>query len=82
MKNKNLAAIWAILLGTIGAHRFYLGQTGRAIGNIFLCSTGLPTVLGIIAGFRFLLMSNEDFDKKYNSQAIQKDILEAIKNNK
>ncbi len=33
MLKKNLAAVFAILLGVFGVHRFYLGQTLRGIGQ-------------------------------------------------
>ena len=87
MKDKKTASILAILGGTIGAHRFYLGQTGRGILNILISMTFIPTILGVLIGLKWLLGSNEAFDRAYNSERIQRaqidtqrEILEAIKN--
>jgi|SaaInlStandDraft_1057018.scaffolds.fasta_scaffold108034_2 TM2 domain-containing membrane protein YozV len=70
MKNKNTATILAFLLGLVGGHRFYLGQ--KLWGIIYFLSLGLFGLF-IIDGILWLLGSQEDFDKKYNSQAIQRE---------
>ena len=87
MKRKETASILAILGGTIGAHRFYLGQTGRGILNILISMTLIPTILGVLIGLKWLLGSNEAFDRAHNSERIQRaqvdaqrEILEAIRN--
>ena len=82
MKSRTQAGILAILLGTLGIHRFYLGETGKGIANVLLSVTLIPTILGIVTGIMWLLGSDESFDKKYNSQAIQRSILDAIVNSK
>lgn len=73
MKKKNTAALWAILLGTFGAQRFYLGQTGQGILSVLLFWTYIPTLLGVVQGLYWLLSSEESFDNKYNKQRIQRD---------
>jgi TM2 domain-containing membrane protein YozV len=82
MKKKNKAAILGILLGIVGGHRWYLGQTGKAL----LCIPG-GLFTGPIFGLYWLLSSQESFDNEYNKQAIQKEqinvqkeMLNAIKN--
>tara|TARA_R110000803_G_scaffold71490_4_gene134771 strand:+ start:1172 stop:1438 length:267 start_codon:yes stop_codon:yes gene_type:complete len=87
MKNRKTAAILAILGGTVGAHRFYLGQTGKGVFNILISMTFIPTILGALIGLKWLLGSNEAFDRAYNTERIQREqintqreILEAIKN--
>ena len=72
MKNKNKAAMFAIFLGIVGAHRWYLGQTGKAL----LCIP-LGVLTGPIFGFYWLLSSSEAFDNKYNNQRIQREIMKA-----
>tara|TARA_R110000796_G_scaffold149567_1_gene266375 strand:+ start:61 stop:324 length:264 start_codon:yes stop_codon:yes gene_type:complete len=86
MKSKKTAIILAIFLGAVGAHRFYLGQTGKGI-LYFLLGFGFFGLLGILDGVIWAMGSNEAFNKKYNSQAIQneqlqtqKEMLEALKN--
>lgn len=82
MKSRTQAGILAILLGGLGIHRFYLGQTGKGIANVLLCWSFIPMILGVVTGIMWLLGSDENFDKKYNSQAIQRSILDAIVNQK
>jgi len=82
MKKKNKAALLGLTLGLVGAHRWYLGQTGKAL----IC---FPFGIfgGAVFGVKWLLSSNEAFDNKYNTQRmqkeqmnVQKEMLEAIKN--
>jgi TM2 domain-containing membrane protein YozV len=67
MKSKSITAILALLLGTLGIHRFYLGQFGYGIIYLLLGWTGISSVLAIIDFVIFLLMSEEEFDITYNT---------------
>ncbi len=54
-KSKLTAALLAFLLGSIGVHNFYLGFTGKAIGQIalsFLC--GIGYIWAIVDGIMIL----------------------------
>ena len=82
MKSKTTAVLLAFFGGIVGAHRFYLGQTGKGI-----MSLGVGLILGPCFALYWLLSSNEAFDNKYNNQRIQraqmdvqKEMLEALKN--
>lgn len=66
MRNKNLAAVFAMFLGSFGVHRFYLGQVGLGIVYILFFWTSIPLFLGIIDALVFFGMSQEEFDHKYN----------------
>ena len=66
MKDKNTAGILGILLGGIGVHKFYLGQTGMGILYVLLCWTGLPALAGLIEGIILLTMTTEAFNARYN----------------
>ena len=79
MKNKTTAAVLAIFLGGIGVHRFYLGETLKGVIMLLFCWTVIPSILALISGIIWLLGSNESFDSKYNSQAIQKQQVEVQK---
>ena len=70
MKSKSTATILAIFLGWIGVHHFYLGQ--KLKGIIYLFTFGLFGIF-LIDGILWLLGSQEKFDSKYNSQAIQRE---------
>ncbi|MGA6994334.1 MAG: NINE protein [Candidatus Deferrimicrobiaceae bacterium] len=59
------AAIFAILLGSFGVHRFYLGQTGWGILYVLFCWTLIPALAGLIEGILYLTMSDEEFEAKY-----------------
>lgn len=64
-KDKIVAGILALLLGGLGAHKFYLGQAG--IGLLYLCFfwTGIPALVGLVEGLIYLTKSDEEFQQKY-----------------
>jgi len=64
-KEKVTAGILAILLGGLGAQRFYLGQTGLGILSILFCWTYIPTLIGLIEGIIWLCMSEEEFHRRH-----------------
>jgi TM2 domain-containing membrane protein YozV len=66
IKSKGTAAVLAILLGGLGAHKFYLGQPGWGIIYLIFCWTFIPEALGIIEGIIYLTMSDTTFAQKYN----------------
>ncbi len=69
MKDKNVTAILALLLGYFGVHRFYLGQIG--LGLLYLLIPPLGVILAIIDFIVFLSMDQEVFDTKYNKQYVE-----------
>lgn len=67
-KDKTLAAILAFVLGPLGVHHFYLGNTTMGIIYlvISLVSVGtIPAILSIIDGIIYLTKSDEDFQRCY-----------------
>lgn len=64
-KNKFVAALLALFLGGLGAHKFYLGRPGQGILYILFLITTIPIWLSLFEGVRYLLMDNKDFWKKY-----------------
>jgi TM2 domain-containing membrane protein YozV len=64
-KDRATAGILAILLGWIGVHKFYLGQTG--MGLLYLCFfwTGIPAIVGLIEGILYLTKTDEEFQRQY-----------------
>ena len=67
--NKKVACgIFAILLGPLGIHKFYLGYTGTGILWLILsiCSRATLTGLfGLIEGIIYLTKSDEEFYNTY-----------------
>jgi TM2 domain-containing membrane protein YozV/ribosomal protein L40E len=64
-KNRIAAALFALLLGGLGIHKFYLGRVGQGILYLVFFWTFIPTVIGFIEGIIYLTMSDQDFEAKY-----------------
>lgn len=64
-RNRVTAGLLAILLGSLGAHKFYLGRTGWGILYLLFCFTFLPGILGLIEGVQYLAMTDEGFHARY-----------------
>lgn len=60
-----MAGVPAILLGSLGAHNFYLGKIGRGILCILFGWTGIPCIVGVIEGVIYLLSDEKTFLTKY-----------------
>jgi RNA polymerase subunit RPABC4/transcription elongation factor Spt4 len=64
-KDKNVAGLFALLLGAIGAHHFYLGNIGLGLLYLIFCWTFIPMIIGFIEGIVYLTQSDESFSKRY-----------------
>ena len=66
-KSRGLAGLFAILLGTLGIHYFYVGKTTAGIICLVLgiCSCGLINILTLIQGILMLTMTEEEFERRY-----------------
>ena len=64
-KNRIAAAVFALILGGLGIHKFYLGRVGQGILYLLLCWTLVPTIIGFIEGIIYLTMSDQEFAQKY-----------------
>lgn len=53
-ENKVIAGVLALLLGGIGAHKFYLGRIKQGIGFLLLSWTGIPVIIAFIEGVMIL----------------------------
>ncbi|SEH36672.1 zinc-ribbon domain-containing protein [Halopenitus malekzadehii] len=64
-KDRTTAGILALLLGGIGAHKFYLGENG--MGLLYLCFswTFIPAIIGFIEGILYLTKTDEEFQRQY-----------------
>ena len=71
LKDKDTAGILALFLGGIGAHRFYLGQTGLGILYIFLgfiSAFVVSVILGVIDAIIFFSMDKDSFNIRHNRE--------------
>ena len=66
-RNRIGAALFAIILGGLGVHKFYLGQTGMGVLYLIFCWTFIPMIVGFIEGIIYLTMTDEAFNAKYGS---------------
>ena len=66
-RTRTTAVIFAIFLGGLGVHKFYLGQAGQGVVYLLLCWTFIPAIVGFIEGIVYLSMNDEAFNAKYNS---------------
>ena len=64
-RNRMAAALFALLLGGIGIHKFYLGRVGMGIVYLLFCWTFIPLIASLIEGIVYLTMTDADFTAKY-----------------
>jgi TM2 domain-containing membrane protein YozV len=64
-KSKVTAGVFALLLGGLGIHKFYLGQVAAGILYILFCWTFIPGIIAFVEGIILLTMSDDDFARKY-----------------
>jgi TM2 domain-containing membrane protein YozV len=69
-KEKTVAGILGILLGSLGVHHFYLGSTITGVIELVLtvCTCGIGGLLGLVEGVLILVMSDEEFNQRYNQR--------------
>ena len=64
-KNKTVAGLLALFLGGLGIHKFYLGKISGILYLLF-CWTFIPAFISFFEALNFFLMTEENFDRKYN----------------
>lgn len=65
-RNKLTAGLLAFFLGGLGIHKFYLGQNNMGIIYLLFCWTFIPAIIAFIESIQIFMMSDADFDAKYN----------------
>lgn len=64
-RNRYMAAVLAITLGTFGAHKFYLGQFGWGLIYLLFFWSGIPAMAGLVEGVWYLSLSDQAFNLRY-----------------
>jgi TM2 domain-containing membrane protein YozV len=70
VENKKVAAgIFALLLGSLGIHKFYLGYTNEGIIQLVLSvvTCGLAGIVPFVEGIIYLTKSDEEFYQIYQA---------------
>ena len=66
---RDVAALLAFFLGTLGIHRFYLGRNGSTVAMLVLSITVVGLIVSgpwaLIDMVRYLLMSDREFAERY-----------------
>ena len=63
-KDRIVAGILGIILGTFGIHKFYLGKIGNGMMYLIFFWTGIPAIIGLIEGIMYLAESDEQFRER------------------
>lgn len=66
MKDKTVAALLAFFIGWAGIHKFYLGKSGAGVVYLLFFWTGIPALIAFFECIFLLMMSESDFNAKYN----------------
>jgi TM2 domain-containing membrane protein YozV len=66
-KSKLIAALFALFLGGLGIHKFYLGSIGWGIVYLLFCWTFIPSLVGFIEGILLLVLTDDEFNRKYGA---------------
>jgi TM2 domain-containing membrane protein YozV len=64
-KSRVIAIVLALLVGGIGAHKFYLGRIGQGILYLLFFWTIIPAIIAFVEAIIYVTMSDEAFTKKY-----------------
>ncbi|MBF0778020.1 TM2 domain-containing protein [Streptococcus cuniculi] len=63
--NKVYYFLLALVAGGLGAHKFYSQRTALGLAYLFLCWTGIPSILAIIEGLMILSKPSRHGDILY-----------------
>ena len=64
-RDRVTAGLLAILLGSFGAHRFYLGHIGLGFLYLIFFWTWIPGIAGLIEGIIYFTLSDDEFKTRY-----------------
>jgi TM2 domain-containing membrane protein YozV/RNA polymerase subunit RPABC4/transcription elongation factor Spt4 len=67
-KSKLVASLLAILLGGLGIHKFYLGDTVQGVIYLIFFWTVIPAIIGFVEGIIWLTQRNEIWLAKYGDR--------------
>ena len=63
--SKPTATLLALVLGGVGAHRLYLGQTKTGLAMLLFFWTSIPFWIGVVDFVRYVRMTDREFAERY-----------------
>jgi TM2 domain-containing membrane protein YozV len=63
-KSRVSAAILALLLGGVGAHKFYLNKAGLGVLYLVFFWTFIPAIIAAVEGIIYLVQDDKTFAEK------------------
>jgi len=67
-KSKVIAALLALIFGSFGFHKFYLGQVGWGFIYLIFCWTWIPAIVGFIEALIYISTDDYEFEQVYGRQ--------------
>ena len=67
MKNKTIAFFLALILGSICAHKFYLGDKQKGLLYLIFFWTYIPFILGVFEAIKIIKMTDDEFHVYQNT---------------
>ena len=67
-KNRGAAVALALLLGGLGAHKFYLGKPWMGLFYLIFFWAIIPSIVGFVEGILYATMTEEEFQRKYSGR--------------
>ena len=68
MKSRGVAVLLALFLGGLGVHKFYLDRVGLGLLYLIFSCTFIPMLLALVDTFVLLVISEDEFNRTYNSR--------------
>ena len=69
-KSRGVAILLSLLLGSIGAHKFYVDKPRAGILYFLFCWTFIPAIFGVIEAIEYVSMTNDLFQQKYKTRKL------------
>jgi TM2 domain-containing membrane protein YozV/type II secretory pathway pseudopilin PulG len=63
--SKTALVLITFFLGSVGAHKFYVGKTGLGVLYLLFCWTGIPGIIAFIEFIIYLVTDEEELRRKY-----------------
>lgn len=70
LKSRSLTIFLSLILGGLGAHKFYVDKPGVGLLYLLFCWTFIPSIFGFIEAIQYLWMTEEVFQQKYLSKKL------------